>query len=162
MNRKRKAPKTIAILALAGVGLWLYVHRYPTGRIPTACEQFTAGVAIDFVRSDWLDGLADGSGYNEAYCRDYIKKFGRNWEGGGLFMSNDELAPVMHQLGYTDQTLLDMQIDPNDAYSWNKYIHYLLWDRPGSMRNYEREQEQKRDFLDRVGKLRCKSRWSLF
>jgi hypothetical protein len=33
--------------------LWLYIHRYPTARTPTTCEQFIAGVAIDFVRPDW-------------------------------------------------------------------------------------------------------------
>jgi hypothetical protein len=197
------------IIALAAVGLWLYVHRYPTARIPTTCEKFTAGVAIDFVRPEWCkririeavagagdsakgfqidswrsdcflaiaietsnpklcsevkpirsdwfgDGLADGSGYNEAYCIARVKKSrGYNDEGVGFFISNDELAPFMHQLGYTDQTLLDAGIDPSDTYSWDKYVHKLLWNSPG-MPRYEQFQQEKRDFLRKVDHLRCR------
>jgi hypothetical protein len=204
MNHKRKVPKTITILALAAVGFWLYIHRYPTGRIPTACERFTAGVAIGFTRPDWCeripieaergagfdapkgfevdslrsncflstaiethdtklcsqvkpiradwinDGLLlDGSGFNEAYCLDSVKNSRRDLEGAGLSMSNDELAPIMQQLGYTDQTLLGASLDPRDQFSWSDYIQLLLRPLPPWV-------ERKNDFLTKVNKLRCK------
>jgi hypothetical protein len=194
------------IVALAAVGLWLYVHRYPTAKIPTACEQLTAGVAVDFVRpewckripieaergggdslkfgidslrsdcflqtavqtnntklcsevkpirSDWVDGFfIDGSGYNEAYFIDSVKT-SRGPQTGGLFMSNYELVSVMHQLGYTEQTLLDAGIDLNDSFGWQSYVNKLRWNTRG-MPRYEHFQQEKRDFLGRVDHLRCR------
>jgi hypothetical protein len=198
-----RASIATTIVALAAVGVWLYVHRYPTGRVATPCERFSAGVAIDFIRPDWCetipikaergagdapkgfevdslrsncflstaietqdtklcsqvkpiradwinDGLLfDGSGFNEAYCIDSVKNSRRYLEGSGLNMSNYELAPIMQQLGYTDQTLLDANLDPRDQFSWSDYIQLLLRPLPPWV-------ERKNDFLTKVNHLRCK------
>jgi hypothetical protein len=203
------------IVALAAVGLLLYVDRYPTARPPTACETFTAGVAIDFVRPDWCGrvpieaeagsggfgakgfdvyswrsecflaiaiktnnpklcsevkpiggslatgSLGDGSGYNEAFCIESVRKLHGHWGQLGLHMSNYELAPIMQQLGYTDQVLLDAKLDPQYEYSWDDYINGLLLNRPG-MPRFEQPQQEKLDFLKRVDNLKCKSKWSPF
>ncbi len=200
---KHSARNVTTIVALAALGLWLYVHRYPTARVPTACETFTKGVAIDFMRPDWceripieaegggggdtkgfqvdslrsecflttaiqthnaklcsqvrpiraawIDGglLLDGSGYNETYCIDSVNEPGRARESPGLTMSNHELAPIMQQLGYADQTLLDANLDPRDQFSWSDYIQLLLRPLPPWL-------ERKNEFLTKVNKLRCK------
>jgi len=207
---KRRAGTAIAIVVLVALGLWLYMHRYPTARPPTACEKFTAGVAIDFVRPDWcrripigaergaggwspkgfqvdswrsdcflatavvtrnvnlckdvkpirtglLEGYLDGTGYNKAYCVDRVNKSNGFWgELGLLPMSNGELAPIMRELGYTDQALLDANLDPHDPFSWSKYIQLLRSSYPPS------RQLQRSDFLARVENLRCKGKWSPF
>ncbi len=41
-------------------------------------------------------------------------------------MSNDELGPIMQQLGYTEQALMDANLDPRDRFGWDKYIQLLL------------------------------------
>src|ERR1700759_3733140 len=39
--------------------------------------------------------LLDGSGYNEDFCIDMVRKSRGHWGQFGLFMSNYELAPIM-------------------------------------------------------------------
>ena len=70
-------------------------------------------------------------------------------------MSNYELVSVMHQLGYTEQTLLDAGIDLNDSFGWQSYVNKLRWNTRG-MPRYEHFQQEKRDFLGRVDHLRCR------
>lgn len=108
------------------------------------------------IKTGLLDGYLDGTGYNKAYCIDSVNKSNGHWgELGLLPMTNNELAPLMHQLGYTEQTLLDAGIDPTDTFSWTKYIDKLRWNRSG-MPRYEHFEQETHDFLGRIDRLRCR------
>lgn len=103
-------------------------------------------------------GPYDGS-VDEFHCVDRVLHSRNSWRERGLYIPGDQLAPLMRQLGYTNQTLEDAHIYPQDNSAWARYIDILRPppSLPGIDASTDPQQPARLDFLSRIMNLQCKS-----
>lgn len=96
---------------------------------------------------------------DDSDCADQVLHSTGSWGEQSFFISEDQLAPLMRQLGYTDQTLISAHISPHDNSAWTQYIDSLRPPPPlaGITSSADPQQQARLDFLGRLVNLRCKS-----
>lgn len=101
----------------------------------------------------------DGRGMNESDCIDAVARSGGHWGSPStlIAVTDDDLAKLMRQLGYTNQTLDDMHLVPQDNSAWSRFLDDLRY--PGQMSRKDFPPGQlpraRLDFLRRVKNLQC-------
>jgi|HubBroStandDraft_6_1064221.scaffolds.fasta_scaffold124655_2 hypothetical protein len=92
-------------------------------------------------------------------CADQVLHSTGSWGQRSFFLSEDQLAPLMRGLGYTDQTLADANISPQNNSAWTQYIDTLRPPPPlpGINTSANPQERATLDFLNRLMNLHCKS-----
>jgi hypothetical protein len=96
---------------------------------------------------------------DESLCVDQVIHGSNSWGSRGLSISDDQLAPLMRQLGYNNQTLEDAHISSQDNSAWAQYIDSLRPPPPlpGINASTDPQQQARLDFLNRIVNLQCKA-----
>lgn len=169
--RISKVPLAITVVVVLAVFvLTRIVLQHSATRNRTTCEAFIAGVAADFSYPDLCGKIplkaTENGGFNAGVISlrsECIERSGADWRSGGTLeaITDDDLASLMRQLGYTDQALDDAHVYPPDNSAWRRYVEilrdpeHMLWKKdvaPGQL------QRARFDFLSRVKNLECKNK----
>jgi hypothetical protein len=169
--RESKMPLAITVVVLLAVSvLSRIVVQHPATRNRTTCEAFIAGVAVDFGYPELCSKIpvkaTENGGFNAGVISlrsECIERSGGHWGSPGTLIeiTDDDLANLMRQLGYTNQALDDAHVYPADNSAWRRYLdilrdpQHMLWKRdvaPGQL------QRARFDFLNRVKNLECKDK----